>query len=490
MAAAREVATDATVMLRTSAVVAPVVGGRPASGDPLDDLVHRVRESAHQAVDPLQVAALLEADGVTDRAARAVFGYTDVFDLADEVFRRAGGGVRRLRSVAAPVRDPGRAAREISHGLLYLLPGALFPAVAAVIAPRPLLFALVVAGGLGWVWAAGATWLAFQCLNVDDELTAGRVLAWSTGLGLVVAALAGVGVTMAVGGGLTAAALVPGVMAYQMASTALVFYRLELWLAVLVFPAAAVGVAYVLHAVALGWALVAVSVCVTAALGVGVLRAWRAGAGRTVSAVGGLRGLFRGRIGALAWILLYNALAATFLLQAQVPYLQSQVAVIIVGLALIVTMGVVEWRARRFMEEARRLLTRVRYPREFQRRVWVLLAGNVLTVWLTTALFAVALTWGLWTVGRLSPAVVGMAGAQAAMAGAYLTAFVLAGHLRYAWLCGSLTVAIAASVGGPYLIGTSPDVPASVFYLASAALLQILLLVGLMPVLGQVSRYR
>ncbi len=103
-----------------------------------------------------------------------------MFDLADEVFRRAGGGVRRLRPVAAPPREPGRAAREISHGLLYLLPGALFPAVAAVIAPRPLLVALLVAGGLGWVWAAGASWLAFQCLNVDDELTAGRVLAWST----------------------------------------------------------------------------------------------------------------------------------------------------------------------------------------------------------------------------------------------------------------------------------------------------------------------
>ncbi len=41
-----------------------------------------------------------------------------------------------------------------------------------------------------------------------------------------------------------------------------------------------------------------------------------------------------------------------------------------------------------------------------------------------------------------------MAGAQVAMAGAYLTAFVLAGHLRYGWLCGCLTVALAASLGG------------------------------------------
>ncbi|MEV0717864.1 hypothetical protein [Asanoa sp. NPDC050611] len=490
MAAARSYAADATIAITSGMVVTAETGTRPRSGDPLDDLVDRVRETAKEAVDALQVAALLEADGVTDRAARAVFGYTDVFDLADAVFRRAGGGVRRLRPVGPPVRDLARAAREIFHGPLYLLPGALFPAVAAIIAPRPLLFALVVAGALGWVWAAGATWLAYQCLNVDDQRTAGRVLAWSTLLGLVVAGLAGVGVTMVVGGGLIAAALVPGVMAYQMASTILVFYRLEVWLAVLVAPAAAVGVAYVLEEVTLGWALIAVAACVTAALLFGVWRSWRAGVGRTISVVGGFRGLFRGRVGALAWILLYNALAAAFLLHAQAPYLLSQVDVVVVGLGLIVTMGVVEWRARRFTEEARRLLTRVRYPRDFHRRVWLLLAGNVVACWLTTALFSAALVALLWTNDRLSTAVLAMAGAQVLMAGAYLTAFVLANHLRYGWLCGGLAVAVAASLGAPYVLGTSPDVPSTVFYLGSAVLLQILLLVGLTPVLGQVSRYR
>ncbi|GAA1894905.1 hypothetical protein [Asanoa iriomotensis] len=490
MAAARSVAADATIAITSSMVATGEPGTRAPSGDPLDALVDRVREMANQAVDSLQVAALLEADGVTDRAARAVFGYTDVFDLADAVFRRAGGGVRRLRPVGPPVRDPARATREIAHGPLYLLPGALFPAVAAVIAPQPLLVSLVVAGALGWVWAAGATWLAYQCLNVDDQRTAGRVLAWSTVLGLVVAGLAGVGVTMAVGGGLVAAALVLGVMAYQMASTVLVFYRLEAWLAVLIAPAAAVGVAYVLEEVVLAAALAAVAVCVTAALCFGVWRAWRAGAGRTISVVGGVRGLFRGRFGALTWILLYNVLAAAFLLHAQIPYLLSQVNVVVVGLALIVTMGVVEWRARRFTEESRRLLTRVRYPREFHRRVWFLLAGNVVACWLTTAVFSVAVTWLLWTLDRLTPAVLAMAGAQVVMAGAYLTAFVLANHLRYGWLCGGLAVALAASLGASHVIGASADVPTTAFYLGSTVLLQILLFAGLAPVLGQVSRYR
>ncbi|SNT41596.1 hypothetical protein SAMN05421812_105438 [Asanoa hainanensis] len=493
IAAAREVAADATLAINISGTAVaspPVIEGVAVTGDPLDALVDRVRETAGRAVDALQVAALLEADGITDRVARAVFGFTDVFYLAEEVFRRAGGGVRRLRPVAAPLRDPGRAAREIAHGALYLLPGALFPAVAAVIAPQVLVVALLVAGVLGWVWAAGASWLAFQCLNVDDDLTAGRVLAWSTGIGMVVAALAGLGVTMAVGGGVTAAALVPGVMAYQMASTALVFYKLELWLALLTAPAAVLGIGYLLGDIQLVWALGTVSACVGAALAAGIWFALRAGKGRTVSAIGGPRGLFRGRIGPLAWVLLYSALAAVFLLHAQVPYLLSNVDVVLVVLALIVTMGVVEWRSRRFMEEARRLLTRVRYPREFQSRVWLLLAGNLAACWLATAVFATAICWGLWSFGRLSPDALAMAGAQIAMAGAYLTAFVLAGQLRYGWLCGCLTVAIAASLGTPHLIGASSDVPTTFFYLGSAVLLQILLLVGLTPVLGQVSRYR
>ena len=66
--------------------------GRPSAAvDPLDALVDPAgRAGGPPAVDALQVAALLEADGVTDRAARVEYGYADVFALADEVYRRLG----------------------------------------------------------------------------------------------------------------------------------------------------------------------------------------------------------------------------------------------------------------------------------------------------------------------------------------------------------------------------------------------------------------
>src|SRR6187431_2517183 len=74
------------------------------STDPLDDLVERVRPMLGPRVDSMHVAAALEADGLTDRGARVEYGYTDVFALATEVFRRLGPILPQPRSV--PARDP------------------------------------------------------------------------------------------------------------------------------------------------------------------------------------------------------------------------------------------------------------------------------------------------------------------------------------------------------------------------------------------------
>jgi hypothetical protein len=497
MATAAGLASDATALI--PAVPFVVVPGDPsrASGDPLDALVSRVRARAGGSVDALQVAALLEADGVTDRTARTGYGFADVFELAEEVYRRGieGAGVPRSRRVGGPVRDRTRTARELSHGLLYLLPAALLPAAVALIAARPLLVALVLAGGLGWVWASGTAWLAHQCLNLADERMAGRVLAAGGVAGLGAGAAAGTAVALTAGGGVAAALLVPGVLAYQMASTTFVFYGEELWLAGMMAPAVLAGILYLLGGRDLLLsALGAAAVCVSATFVVAVRLARRTGAGRTVSGIGGWRGLLRGRLRTLAAVLAYSALAAAFLLHAQAPYLLGRVDVVFAALPLVVTMGVVEWRARRFTEESRRLLTRLRSPREFGRRVWLLLGADVAICWAATAVAGVAVLAVLDRWGRLTPAAVGMAAAQAALAGAYLVGFVLAAHGRYGRLCAALGAALAAHLAGPALVATLAPagvaVPDPVLYLFSTLLLQLLLLAGLGPVLGQVRRYR
>ncbi|MFF4656743.1 hypothetical protein [Streptomyces sp. NPDC001381] len=101
-------------------------GARPSSaprrgtGDPVKALMHRHRELCERAVDPLEIAAGLEAQGVTDRTA-VRFRHRDVFSLAEEMYARVPRGDDpnpRPAPAALPRPRPDRV-------LLTLLPGAL-----------------------------------------------------------------------------------------------------------------------------------------------------------------------------------------------------------------------------------------------------------------------------------------------------------------------------------------------------------------------------
>jgi len=87
--------------------------------------MHRHRELCERAVDPLEIAAGLEAHGVTDRTA-ARFRHRDVFSLAEEMYARVSrDGEPAPRSVTPP--RPGVRA---DWAALALLPGALCAAAA------------------------------------------------------------------------------------------------------------------------------------------------------------------------------------------------------------------------------------------------------------------------------------------------------------------------------------------------------------------------
>ncbi|MEU5742918.1 hypothetical protein ABZ784_33575 [Streptomyces tendae] len=119
---------------------------RRAAADPVKGLLHRHRDLCERAVDPLEIAAGLEAHGVTDRTA-ARFRHRDVFSLAEEMYAR----VPRDRDTpaspeAAPT--PGPRGPRTAGVVLALLPGAL--CAASVIGlrlteGRPRLIAAVVA---------------------------------------------------------------------------------------------------------------------------------------------------------------------------------------------------------------------------------------------------------------------------------------------------------------------------------------------------------
>lgn len=101
-------------------------GRRRVGGDPVKALLHRHRDLCERAVDPLEIAAGLEAHGITDRTA-ARFRHRDVFSLAEELYARSPRGEA---SVAAPrlVAAGPSAFRGFGYALL---PGALAFGVAA-----------------------------------------------------------------------------------------------------------------------------------------------------------------------------------------------------------------------------------------------------------------------------------------------------------------------------------------------------------------------
>ncbi|MFF2780614.1 hypothetical protein ACFVU3_37685 [Streptomyces sp. NPDC058052] len=138
-----------------SAGPAPAVAPpRRGAGDPVKVLMHRHRELCARAVDPLEIAAGLEARGFTDRTA-ARYRHRDVFSLAEELYARVPRG--HLEPAAAEDAPEPRA----PWALAALAPGA----AAALLVPALLhldgavRFAAGAAGALG---LAGALVLAVR----------------------------------------------------------------------------------------------------------------------------------------------------------------------------------------------------------------------------------------------------------------------------------------------------------------------------------------
>ncbi|MFF5371662.1 hypothetical protein [Streptomyces sp. NPDC013187] len=100
---------------------------RRGAADPVKALMHRHRELCERAVDPLEIAAGLEAHGITDRTA-ARFRHRDVFSLAEEMYARVS------RDSDTPLPAPPAPPRvRADWVLLTLLPGALCTAAVTAV---------------------------------------------------------------------------------------------------------------------------------------------------------------------------------------------------------------------------------------------------------------------------------------------------------------------------------------------------------------------
>ncbi|MBU2670794.1 hypothetical protein KOI35_45565 [Actinoplanes bogorensis] len=452
----------------------PVVLPR-ISTDPLDMLVDRMRPALGRAVEALQVAAALEADGVTDRIARVEYGFPDVFALASEVFRRLGPPSDDPPAPAAAGNSRRRTLRLLLHGPLYALPSAVFPAVLAVLGHRNALITLTVAGVIGWAYAGTVAFAAYQLLGSNRPHRAARLLRFSALAAPLLGAALGASL-----GDWRLIVLAAGQLAYQLAGTVLMFYRRELWQVVAMAPAVVAGVAYLLSPSLRDAALITAGAGVTIAFTVALLCTFRKGS-RDEPAT---RLPWR----ALSGVTAYGILSAVLLLHAALPYLPDRLDIAIAVAPLILSMGFVEWRAEQFRAQAVGLTRGSRRPADFEQGVARAIGREILLCLAVPAVLGVAL---LAVLGTTDPAVVVMVAAHVLLAGAYYAAFLLAGFERFGHLCASLVAALVLHLGAVFLLG-GPVTPLAdtVLFLGSVLALLALFLLGLAPSVRQVRHYR
>ncbi|GAA2595118.1 hypothetical protein SMC26_41030 [Actinomadura fulvescens] len=186
----------------------------PSTGDPAGAL--GLEDLCAEAVDPLEVAAGLEADGMNDEAARRA-GHSDVFAFAETLFAEADRRPRAVEPAPNPWR--GTAWRHLLRGLLFGLPGLCYLVATPLLTGPGAAPVLIVSLLASWTLGQGVAYLGYVRAGQADAAGAARVMRY----GLVAGALATLSLTalsgLVLGADGPATALAAGQCLYLLAAT-------------------------------------------------------------------------------------------------------------------------------------------------------------------------------------------------------------------------------------------------------------------------------
>lgn len=309
-----------------------------------------LRRSSTGAVEPLEIAAALEAVGVRPPALRARFGREDVFELADDIFERVP-----LSPVMCerPLPPKGGTVRDLWRGLAFAVPGIAFTDVLRAAEVHVAGWALPFALTLGWALSQVMATLGHTLLNRRDAVGLARVLTVAMGLG--VSAVLGVSTAGALSTGASIGTVVVGTLfvAFMLASGVLLLFEEERILGWSLVPVSAAYLIALTKAgghstgpivLVLGGATVAI--VVLGALRHGTWRIWGPARLERADAGDALRHLVHGACcGAAVSFVLVRALAMG----------PSGGVRELVTWPLLVTLGVMEWQLRSLRSALHRL---------------------------------------------------------------------------------------------------------------------------------------
>ncbi|MFE0046214.1 hypothetical protein [Streptomyces albireticuli] len=180
------------------AVTADTARPRPRprwAADPVDQLAEELAEVCAAAVHPDEIAAVLEADGLTGEQITERYGRSDAFELAAELYAR----VPRSHPEPAPRADPWKAhpGRFALRALVFTLPGFGYALGAPLMTGArdgyglPAGTAGLVSSALfAWAWNQGLAHRAYVRLAAGGRPAAARCLRWGAPLGALLATAA------------------------------------------------------------------------------------------------------------------------------------------------------------------------------------------------------------------------------------------------------------------------------------------------------------
>ncbi len=244
----------------------PFEGANRRSLHPIDSISRRLDFICTTATDPLQIAAALESDGVNDRIAREEYGFSDVFDLAEELYRRV------------PLRPPDyvprfseplvRTGLRISRGLMVVPVLWILPALAGTFGARTVALNLIVLLGTAWLWGLlmlpQDVWLVSKARH-DDA----RTKLWvSGGLAIITSIAVAGGLTALISGPMAWVAVQAGLSLLLISALALISRAKESWAWLALLPVGIIGALGIFTNGIPTWAgLVGLAISVTLSIG-------------------------------------------------------------------------------------------------------------------------------------------------------------------------------------------------------------------------------
>ncbi|HEY3608151.1 MAG TPA: hypothetical protein VGL06_11655 [Pseudonocardiaceae bacterium] len=443
----------------------------------LADLCERFESLCANAVDSLEIAAGLEAEGFSDQTVRVCFGFPDVFALAEDLYRRVPRDPAEPSAQPDPWRTPVR--RHVLRGALFGLPALCYPVAAPMLSGAGAIPLLVVSTVASWALSQGLSFLGHSRLSNGDRDGSRHVLRVGLG-GSVCLLLVIVGLTAVLVGRFgPAAGFAAAQGGYLLAATVLLVDRAEWLLLGALAPGVLAGTGFLVlgrPADSRAGALAALGGSLLLTVVMAVVRTNRA-AGR------------RPRWTELraTWpYLLFGGVTAGLLAVPLVAGGTNNAVMAVLPLSL--SMGAAEWLLYRYRSATHRLLRRSWLVSDFTARSWwPLLAALAQYLLCTVVLMVVARALGA-TVG-INPQWTSLLAyaAYLALGGALFVALLLQAFCGpasvVAWCGGALATELVA-------VTIDRTVPALRVQLLVCGGLLLALVIRAGIVLGQTVRHR